>query len=175
MLTTIAIVVALLITGVLVAAATKPDIFRVERAVSIQASPDRVFALINDFSRWAGWSPWAHKDPAMKSTFGTITSGKGATYAWDGNKDVGQGSMEITDVVPPSQISINLDFLKPFAAHNTVTFTLQPQGGTTTVTWVMTGPVPWFAKIIHVFINMDRMVGRDFEAGLASLKSLAEK
>jgi len=115
------------------------------------------------------------KDPSMKRTFGASTMGKGAAYACEGNKDVGQGSMEIIDSTAPSLIRLKLDFVQPFEAHNKVTFTLMPQGNTTEVSWTMEGPAPYFAKIIHVFMNMDAMVGKDFEAGLASLKTLAEK
>jgi uncharacterized protein YndB with AHSA1/START domain len=175
MLKTIGIIIAALIVGVLIFAATKPDIFRVQRSASIKAPPEKVFALINDFKAWGAWSPWEKKDPAMKRTFGAVTSGKGAHYAWEGNKDVGQGSMEITESVPSSKIALKLDFLKPFEAHNTVEFTIVGQGDTTNVIWVMQGPTPYFAKIIHVFINMDNMVGKDFEAGLANLKASAEK
>lgn len=175
MLTTIAIVVVLLILVVLIVAATQPDVFRVERAISITAPPDQVFALINDFRRWDAWSPWDKKDPAMKRTYGATASGKGANYAWEGNKDIGKGSMEITDSVPPSRIQIKLEFLQPFEAHNIVSFTLEARGSATQVTWAMEGPVPYFAKIIHMFCNTDRMVGKDFEAGLASLKAVAEK
>ena len=175
MLKIIAIIITLLIAGVLIFAATKPDVFRVERKATIQAPPEKVFALINEFKQWGPWSPWKKKDPAMKRTYGTTTAGKGATYAWEGNKDVGQGSMEIIDSATPSLIRLKLDFVQPFEAHNMVTFTLTPQSNTTEVSWAMEGPVPYFAKIIHVFINMDTMVGKDFEAGLASLKALAEK
>jgi len=175
MIKTIAIVVVALIAGVLIFAATKPDTFRVQRAASIKAPPEKVFALINDFKRWDAWSPWEKKDPAMKRTWGATTSGKGAMYAWDGNGDVGQGSMEIAESVPSSKVAIKLDFVKPFEAHNVVEFTLEPKGNATSVTWVMQGPTPYFAKIIHVFIDMDNMVGKDFEAGLANLKVVAEK
>ena len=175
MLKTILIIIAVLIAGVLGFAATKPDTFRVERRAAIKAPPEKVYALINDFKQWGAWSPWEKKDPAMKRTFGTTTAGKGAHYAWDGDKNVGQGSMEITESVPSSRIALKLDFLKPFEAHNTVEFTLVAQGDTTNVTWAMQGPVPYFAKIMHVFINMDSMVGKDFEAGLANLKAAAEK
>jgi uncharacterized protein YndB with AHSA1/START domain len=171
----IAIVIAVLIAGFLIFAATKPDTFRVQRAASIKAPPEKVFAHINDFNRWSAWSPWEKKDPAMKRTFGAVTVGKGATYAWDGNKDVGQGSMEIVESVTPNKVALKLDFVKPFEAHNSVTFTLEPKGDATSVTWAMEGPTPYFAKIIHVFINMDSMVGKDFEAGLAGLKAIAEK
>ena len=175
MIKRIAIVVAVLIAGVLIFAATKPDIFRVERAASIKAPPDKIFPLINDFKRWDAWSPWEKKDPAMKRTYGAATSGKGAVYAWEGNKDVGQGSMEIVESSPPAKVRLKLDFVKPFEGHNIVEFTLEPKGDTTNVIWAMQGDTPYFAKILHVFINMDSMVGKDFETGLANLKAVVEK
>jgi len=175
MLKIIVIVVAVLIAGILIFAATKPDTFRVQRAASIKAPPQKVFALVNDFNRWGAWSPWEKKDPAMKRTFGAATSGKGAVYTWEGNKNVGQGRMEIAESVPPSKVTITLDFVKPFEAHNIVEFTLEPKGDATNVKWAMQGDTPYFAKIIHVFIDMDSMVGKDFEAGLANLKAAAEK
>lgn len=171
----IGIIVALVIVAVLIFAATKPDIFRLQRSATIKAPPEKIFAFINDFNRWGAWSPWEKKDPAMKRTFGTTTRGMGAKYAWEGNKDVGQGSMEITESVPSSKIAIKLDFLKPMEASNSVDFTLEPKGDATVVTWRMQGPTPYFAKIIHVFMDMDKMVGKDFEAGLADLKTAAEK
>ncbi len=171
----IAIVVAVLIAALLVFAATRPDTFRVQRAASIKAPPEKVFALLNDFQRWEAWSPWEKKDPAMKRTFSVVTSGKGAQYAWEGNKDVGQGRMEIADSVPPSKVAIKLDFVKPFEAHNTIEFTLEPKGEATNVTWAMQGDTPYLAKIVHVFLDMDKMVGKDFEAGLANLRAAAEK
>lgn len=175
MIKTIVIVVVVLIAAVLILAATKPDTFRVQRAASVRAPPEKVFALINDFNRWGDWSPWEKKDPALKRTYGAATSGKGAVYEWEGNKDVGQGRMEIAESVPPSKVTIKLDFVKPFEAHNMVEFTLEPKGDATNVTWAMQGDTPYFAKIIHVFINMDSMVGKDFETGLANLKAAAEK
>jgi carbon monoxide dehydrogenase subunit G len=175
MLKIIGIVIVVLIAAVLIFAATKPDTFRVQRAASIKAPPEKVFALINDFNRWGAWSPWEKKDPAMKRSFGAVTSGKGAEYAWEGNKDVGQGRMEIAESVAPSKVALKLDFVKPFEAHNLVEFTLEPKGDTTNVTWAIQGDTPYFAKIIHVFINMDKMVGKDFEIGLANLKAIAEK
>ena len=175
MLKTIAIVVVVLIAGVLLFAATKPDTFRVERSASIKAPPEKIFAILNDFKQWGAWSPWEKKDPAMKRNFGATTSGKGATYGWEGNKDVGTGSMTITESTPFSKLAINLDFLKPFEAHNVAEFTLTAQGDTTLVTWAMHGPANYMTKIIHVFMNMDKMVGPDFEAGLANLKVVAEK
>lgn len=173
MLKIAALVLLALVAGVLILAATRPDTFRVQRAATINAPPERVFALINDFSRWSAWSPWERKDPAMKRSFGA-TLGKGATYAWEGNHEVGQGSMEIAESVPPSRVAIRLDFVKPFEAHNLVEFTLEPRGDATAVNWSMQGHTPYFAKILHLFFDMDRMVGRDFEAGLARLKAAAE-
>ncbi|MCL4801080.1 MAG: SRPBCC family protein [Burkholderiales bacterium] len=175
MLKTIAVVAALIVAGVLIFAATRPDTFRVERSASIQAPPDRIFQLINDYRNWADWSPWEKKDPAMKRTFGAVASGKGAVYAWEGNRDVGQGRMEIAESVPPSRVAIKLDFVKPFEAHNRVDFTLEPEGGATRVRWAMQGDTPYFAKILHLFIDMDAMIGKDFEAGLADLKAAAER
>ena len=175
MFRTIAIVLVALIAGLLVYAATKPDSFRVQRATSIKAPPEKIFALLNDFQRWDAWSPWEKKDPAMKRTFSVVTGGKGAQYAWEGNRDVGQGRMEIAEAIAPSKVRIKLDFVKPFEAHNLIEFTLEPKGDTTNVTWAMQGDTPYFAKIIHVFINMDKMVGNDFEIGLANLKTIAEK
>ncbi len=164
-----------LIAGVLILAANKPDSFRVQRSATIQAPPEKIFALINDFKRWDAWSPWEKKDPAMKRTYSAVTSGKGARYAWKGNNDVGQGSMEIAESVPPSRVTLNLDFVKPFEGHNVVDFTLEPQGGATNVTWAMQGPAPFMSKVMQVFVDMDSMVGKDFETGLANLKAAAEK
>jgi uncharacterized protein YndB with AHSA1/START domain len=175
MIKKIAIAIAALIAGVLFFAATKPDTFRVQRAASIKAPPEKVFALINDFRRWEAWSPWEKKDPAMKRTWGAVTSGKGAKYAWDGNGDVGQGSMEIAESVPPSKVTLKLDFVKPFEGHNIVEFTLEPKGDFTNVTWAMQGPAPFISKVIQVFCDMDSMVGKDFEAGLAGMKAAAER
>lgn len=175
MLKIIAVIIIVVIAGVLILAAAKPDTFRVQRAASVKAPPEKVFALINDFNRWGAWSPWEKKDPAMKRTFGATTGGKGATYAWDGDKNVGQGRMEIAESVAPSKVTIKLDFVRPFEAHNTVDFTLERQGDATNVTWAMQGDTPYFAKIIHLFIDMDSMVGKDFETGLANLKVAVEQ
>jgi uncharacterized protein YndB with AHSA1/START domain len=174
MLKIIGIPFAVLIAGVVIFAAMKPDTFEVRRTASIAAPPDKIFPLINEFDRWSAWSPWEKKDPAMKRTRSGTDSGKGAVYAWDGNGDVGKGRMEITDVAPPSKVTIKLDFEKPFEAHNVVDFMLSPKGDTTDVTWTMRGPAPFFSKVMQVFVDMDNMVGRDFEAGLANLKALAE-
>lgn len=168
-------IIVLLVVGVLAMAGMQPDTFRIERKIEIKAAPDKVFAVVDDFHQWAAWSPWEHLDPNMKKTFSGPASGKGAGYTWEGNKDVGKGAMEITDAEAPSKIAIKLDFLAPFEAHNTTEFTFAPSGDGTTVTWAMTGPNPFPMKIMHVFLSMDAMVGNDFERGLSSLKSIAER
>jgi hypothetical protein len=170
----IAVVLIVAVAAVLVYAATKPNTFRVQRAASIKAPPEKIFALINDLRGWGAWSPYEKKDPAMKRTHSGAPYGKGAIYEWDGDRNVGKGRMEITDISAPSKIVIKLDFFSPFEAHNTATFTMEPKGDATNVTWAMDGPAPYIAKIVHVFINMDKMVGDDFETGLANLKALAE-
>jgi len=170
----IAIVVLVLVVAVLAYAATRPDTLHVERSATIQAPPEEIFPLISDFRRWASWSPYETRDPAMKKTYGGAAQGKGAVYEWEGNSEVGQGRMEITDA-DPSRITIKLDFIKPLEGHNVADFALVPQGGTTNVTWSMDGPSPYIGKLIGVFMNMDRMIGSDFEAGLANLKAIAEK
>jgi carbon monoxide dehydrogenase subunit G len=175
MIKAIGIIVVLLIAAVLAFAATKPDSFRVQRAASIKAPPEKIFPFINDLRNFGAWSPYEKKDPAMKRSFSGPASGKGAVYEWDGDKNVGQGRMEIADTAPPSKVTIKLDFVRPFEAHNLVEFTLAPKGDATDVTWAMQGPTPYVAKLMHVFFDMDSMVGKDFEAGLANLKSLAEK
>ncbi|MDC8012434.1 SRPBCC family protein [Tahibacter soli] len=175
MIKTVIIVLVVVIAAILIYAATKPDAFVIQRSLGIKAPPERIFALINDFKAWPQWSPYEKRDPAMQRTLGGSERGKGATYAWEGNKDVGQGRMEITESTEPSRIAIKLDFIKPFEAHNTAEFTLVPSGDTTIVTWAMRGEWPYISKVMGVFVNMDRLIGTDFEAGLASLKTLAEK
>ncbi|MCS3762384.1 SRPBCC family protein [Bradyrhizobium centrosematis] len=171
----IAIVLAVGIAGVLVSALTKPDTFRVERSLAVKAPAGAIYPQVADFHRWIGWSPYENRDPAMKRSFGGSEEGKGATYAWDGNNNVGAGRMEILEANGPSKLRIKLDFERPFEGHNTAEFTFVPQGDATLVTWAMYGPAPLMSKIMQVFINMDSMIGKDFEAGLVSLKKLAEK
>jgi uncharacterized protein YndB with AHSA1/START domain len=171
----IAIVLAIAIAIVLILAATNPDTFQVQRSATIKAPPEKIFPMISDFHRWGSWSPWENRDPAMKRTYSGAAAGEGAVYAWEGNKEVGSGRMEILNASAPSKIVIKLDFLKPFEAHNTAEFTMLPQGDATNLTWLMHGPAPFISKLMHVFMNIDRMVGRDFEAGLANLKRVAEK
>lgn len=174
MLETIAIIIAVALAALLAYAAMRPDTFRIERATTIKAPPERIFAALNDFHRWQAWSPWEKLDPAMKRSLSGAASGQGAVYAWEGTGKVGAGRMEIMEATPSSKITIKLDFIKPFEGHNTAEFALQPQGDSTAVTWLMHGPSPYIAKLMGVFFNMDRMIGKDFEAGLANLKALAE-
>ena len=170
----IAIIIALLIAAVLIYASTKPDTFRLERSTSIKASPEKISAYLTDFKQWAAWSPWEEKDPAMKRTYSGAASGIGAVYDWTGNKNVGTGRMEVLDV-QPQKVMIKLDFFAPFEAHNTTEYVLAPQGDSTKLTWAMFGPSNYMSKVMSVFMNMDKMVGPDFEAGLAKLKAAAEK
>jgi uncharacterized protein YndB with AHSA1/START domain len=174
MLKTIAIAIAVAVLATLIYAATKPDVFHVERTINIKAPPEKLFGLINDFRQWEAWTPY-NKDPAMKKTFSANTSGKGATYAWEGNKDVGKGEIAITESEPNSRIAFDLHMITPFEGHNHVVFALKAAGDTTTVTWILEDHHSYFLKLMCVFINMDRMIGKDFETGLARLKTLAEK
>ena len=175
MLKNIAIIVVILVAGLLAYAATRPDSFRIERTITINAPPTAIFPLIDDYRRWVAWSPWEKKDPAMQRAYGGASSGTGAVYEWSGNSAVGMGRMEITQSVPPSKLTMDLHFMKPIEGRNTAEFTLVDHGGTTTVTWAMYGPSPFISKFIGVFMSMDQMVGGDFEAGLAALKTVAEK
>lgn len=171
----VAAFVAVVVVGLMIYAATRPDTFRVQRSAAIKASPDKIFALINDLHAWSSWSPYEKKDPAMKRTFAGAPAGKGAVYDWDGDKNVGKGRMEITESTPPARILIKLDFFKPFEGHNTAEFTMEPRGDNTIVTWAMYGPSAFMMKVMGLFMNMDNMIGNDFAAGLANLKAVAEK
>jgi uncharacterized protein YndB with AHSA1/START domain len=178
MKTTFLLILAVLvvgIVGVLAYAATKPDVFRVERSATIKAPPERIFAMITDLRGWRAWSPYEKRDPEMTRNYSGADKGKGSTYAWDGNRNVGAGRMEIADVTPPSKVVINLEFLRPFKANNTAEFLMRPTTDGTTVTWAMFGPSLFVGKVMGIFIDMDRMIGKDFEDGLANLKAVAEK
>ena len=169
------VVVAVLVVGVLVVAAVRPDDFSVQRSASIQAPPEKIYPMLADFRQWPAWSPWEKLDPEMKRTLGGPASGPGATYAWQGSSKVGAGRMEIKEVTAPAQVRIQLDFIKPFEGHNVTDFTLVPRGDTTEVTWLMRGPAPFVSKLMGVFVDMEKMIGKDFETGLANLKAAAEK
>ena len=172
-----AVALAVAIAIVLILASTRPDTFSVRRSAVVEAPAEKIFPLIENFHQWVNWSPWEDRDPAMKRTYAGAERGKGAIYAWDGNKNVGSGRMEILDASSPSKIVIKLDFFKPFEGHNTAEFTFAPErdASATNITWVMHGPSSLMSKVMQVFMNLDKMIGRDFETGLANLKRLTEK
>ncbi len=167
--------VAVLFAGVLIYGAFQPGHFQVQRTVTIQASPEKIFPLINDYHNWPSWSPYEKLDPNLKRTFSGPPSGQGAVYEWDGNTKAGKGRMEITQSVPFSKVAINLDFSKPMEGHDLTEFTLQPNGNATNVTWAMSGPLNFSGKVMTVFVSMDSIIGKDFERGLNQLKAVAEK
>ena len=174
MLKTLLLIVAAAIAALLIYAATKPDTFRIQRSATIAAPPEKVFALINDLRQFNTWNPCAKMDPKQVITYDATSAGVGGAYNWQGEK-TGVGRMQITESVPAQRVSAKLDFTKPFEAHNQVDFTVQPQGNGSTVTWAMHGPMPYLNRLMTIFFDMDKTVGKDFEAGLANLKALAEK
>ncbi|WP_295995696.1 SRPBCC family protein [Rugamonas sp.] len=171
----IALSVVVLVLLVLAYAATRPDSYRVQRSVAIKAPPAAVMALISDFHQWPLWSPWEKLDPAMTRTYGGAPRDMGAVYSWSGNDKVGAGRMEITGMNAASNVTIKLDFLRPFESHNVTEFVLAPDGETTTVTWAMYGPSSYLTKLMSLVASMDSMIGGDFERGLARLKAAAEQ
>ena len=174
MLKKIFFTLAVLVVIFLIVVAIQPADYRVARATTIAAPAPIVFAQVNDFHRWDAWSPWAKIDPAMKTTFEGPQAGTGAIYTWAGNKEVGEGRMTIADSRPSDLIKIQLDFLKPFPSSCVTEFTFKPDGAQTAVSWVMSGKNNFVAKAFCLFMNMDKMVGGDFEKGLAQLKPVAE-
>ena len=161
--------------ALLVYAATRPDTFAVERSTTIAAPADKLFPLISDMRSFNSWNPYARKDPAMKAEYSGAAAGPGAMFDFQGNKDVGKGRISITGASAPSSVTMQLDMWEPFEGHNEVNFTLVPDGAGTRVTWAMHGPSALITKVMDIFISMDQMIGKDFEAGLANLKQLAEK
>lgn len=171
----IILLVALLIVAVLAFAATRPNSFSVQRSTRINAAPQTVWPLLTDFHRWPEWSPWEKLDPGMQRTHSGAGQGVGAIYEWNGNKKVGAGRMEITEAQAHSQVKLSLDFVRPFKSSNVAQYTLASQGDATDVTWSMSGPATFITKLMGVFVSMDKMVGKDFEEGLAKMKTVAEK
>jgi uncharacterized protein YndB with AHSA1/START domain len=173
----IAIALAIAVIAMLLYAATAPDTFLVSRSAIMAAPAEKIFPMINDLHAQSAWSPF-EKDPDMKRAHSGAPAGPGAVYEWNGNRNVGAGRIAITDSVPPSRVSLNLDMSRPFDAHNKVDFVLEQNGGdtkvSTKVTWAMQGRQPFMAKLVSLFINCDRMVGGEFERGLAKLKTLVE-
>ncbi|MFM2295997.1 MAG: hypothetical protein RLZZ350_2410 [Verrucomicrobiota bacterium] len=163
-----------LVVLLLVVIAAQPSAFRITRSLAIGAPPDAVFAQINDLHRWGAWDPWAKLDPNCKTTFTGPDAGVGAAMAWDGNNQVGAGQMTITDSKPGELVQLRLEFQRPMKATNLAEFTLKPDGGKTTVTWTMSGENNFMGKAFSLFVNCDKMVGGQFEQGLANLKTVAE-
>jgi hypothetical protein len=174
MIKTIALIVLAAIGVLLAFAATQPDTFKVQRSASIKAPPDKLHGLINDMKVFNTWNPYNLKDPNIKGEYQGPQAGPGAVYHFTGNKDVGKGSVSIVESTP-SKVTMKLDMLEPFEGHNVVEFVLAPKGDSTEVTWAMHGPSPYIGKVMGLVFNMDSMIGRDFEAGLANLKAKAEK
>lgn len=174
MLKKIALAVAVLVLVLLAVIAMRPDTFHVERSAQIAAPADVVFPLINDFHQWGRWSPWEKVDPSMQRTYGGPPSGPGATYAWAGNNEIGEGRMTILESKPGELVRIKLEFLKPFEATNQATFTLVPSAAGTRVTWAMDGDNAFIGKAISLFMDMDEMVGSTFAQGLAQLDTAAQ-
>lgn len=176
MLKKILIAVVVLVGGVLVYALFQPDTFLISRSVSIKAEPEKIYPYMSDFHKGNLWSPYEKKDPTMKQTFSGPESGKGAVYEFAGDgKKVGSGRLEIIEAVPPTKVVLTLDMIEPMKGHNIVEYTLEPKGDSTKVTWSMSGNNTYLSKIICTFVSMDKMVGGDFETGLANLKALVEK
>jgi hypothetical protein len=159
----------------LVVAALQPDTFRVSRSATMAAAPEVVFAQVNDFHNWGGWNPWQKVDPNATYTYTGADAGEGAKFAWDGNDDVGAGRMTITDTDPPRRVAIELEFLRPFAATNQAEFTFEPKGAETLVTWSMAGANTFLSKVMGLLMNMDQMIGGEFEKGLRDMKAIVEK
>jgi len=164
------------IIGLLVAlVAMQPDTFAITRSITINAPATTVYPLVNHFQKWDQWSPWEKLDPQMEQTFSGAESGAGSIYEWNGNDQVGQGRMTIEKSVPHQQIGIKLEFIKPFAATNQTEFQFAESEGQTLVTWTMNGKHNFISKAMCLMMNMDDMIGKDFEKGLADMKSAAEK
>jgi uncharacterized protein YndB with AHSA1/START domain len=174
MVRVILLAIAAVIVLVVLVVATRPSTFHIERSITIAAPPENAFARVNDFHAWAAWSPYERLDPQMTRTFGGAASGTGATYAWTGNDEVGEGRMTIEKSDAPSRVSIKLEFFRPWVATNVATFTFAPVPEGTKVTWAMDGQNNFGAKAASLFMDIERIVGGDFERGLAGLKTVAE-
>lgn len=177
MLKKLGIVLGVLVALIFVFAvvvALQPAAFRIERSATIDAPPATVFGLVNDFHAWERWSPWAKLDPEMTTTYEGSDAGAGAVYSWKGNSQVGEGRMTITESIPNERVQIELAFLKPMAATNTAIFALAPEGDGTAITWSMEGSNNFMGKAFNLLMNMDELVGADFEKGLADMKAAAE-
>jgi hypothetical protein len=164
----------LFVLVVAIIASQRPSEFRISRQASMAAPPGAVFEQVNDFHKWEDWSPWAKLDPTMNQTYEGSPAGVGAVYTWKGNGKVGEGRMTITESRPGELVRIDLNFLKPFKANNVAEFAFKPEGGKTEVTWSMVGKQNLVMKMFCVVMNMDKLVGKDFEKGLAAMKAKVE-
>jgi len=173
MIESIIVAVVALVLAFLLLVSTRPGTLHVERSVSIAAPAAGIFPLLNDFRQWTRWTPY-DKDPAMQKTYSGSESGEGAHYAWSGNKSVGQGEITIVESRAPGRLLMDLHMIRPFEARNVASFTLNPEGQATRVTWALDAPQNFMAKLASLFMNMDRMIGQDFEIGLANLKRVFE-
>ena len=171
----ILLVIALLVGAVFAFAATRPDSYSVSRSIDIAASPEAVHAIVDDFHNFPQWAPWQKLDPAVQTTFEGPRRGVGAVYRWSGNSDVGQGRMEIRESVPARKVGMDLEFIEPFASKARTDIDIAPAGNGSKVTWSMRGDNNYMAKLMSVFMSMDKMIGKDFEEGLANLKRRAEQ
>ena len=174
MLKNILITVAIIISVLAVVVALQPAEFRVARSATMSAPAQVVYAQVEDLRKWEAWNPWQKIDPAMKLTFAGPATGPGASYSWVGNNQVGEGRLTIIESRPNDLVRIKLEFMKPFAATNTATFTFKSEGDKTTVIWSMEGRNNFIAKALHLVMNMDKMVGSQFEKGLADMKLVAQ-
>lgn len=168
-------IIILAIAVFCVAVAMQPNELKITRSATIEAPPEKVFEQVNDFNKWAAWSPWEKLDPAMKKEITGSPSGKGASYYWIGNDDVGEGRMTIAESHPSDHIKIDLEFMKPFAQKSVNDFVFKADGDKTNVTWTMSGQSNFLSKAFGLIMDMDKMIGADFEKGLAQMKNIAEK
>jgi hypothetical protein len=175
MILRILLVAAVLVAAILVFAFTKPDSFRVQRSLSINAPPEKIFALINDFHSWSLWAPQDREDPSMQRTYSGSERGTAAVSDWTSTGSAGQGRMSIVESVPPTKVLVKVDFTKPFSAHNTNEFTLEQDGALTKVTWTSQGTNLYIMKLVSIFVSMDKLMGKHFATGLHNVKTLAEK
>jgi hypothetical protein len=166
--------IAALVAILLIVVATRPNTYHVERSTKIAAPADTIFAVVSDFHSFRDWSPWAKRDPAMQATISTPSSGVGAKYEWQGNKQVGKGRMTFTELQAPVHAKEKLEFLEPFPSTADTAFDIKPDGNTATITWSMDGKANFVGKAFGLFMNMDKMIGKDFEEGLTNLKRVAE-
>ena len=174
MFSLIALGIVAILAAIILYASTRPDMFHVERSISIDASPEKIFPLIDDLRQWDAWTPY-NKDPAMKKIYSGSERGKGAHFAWEGNKSVGKGEMTIADTVVPTKLVFDLHMIRPFEGRNVASISLQPAGDSTKVTWSLDDRHNLMLKTMRLFMDLDKLIGKDFSVGLTRLKAVAER